>query len=258
MRPQRDALTATDWDVLVILDACRADSFQALVPEAESVESESIGTIQWIRDHHDIFVQRNAIYFTAMIPVKGWNLRHAHPLEVVPVCDWCWGKHTAAALPALHPEAMNGAVLTYLKTHRLHKRPVIVHYGQPHVPLIGAPHIAAFPNKAYTGLKLGAASMCWVWKQAVEGVIEWAELRAAYEANVALVWRSVQNLLRHMKGTAVITADHGTVFDEHGPRARGHGHSARYPEQQIVPWHVMQCGQNPVTKAEQLEALGYL
>ena len=37
MRQQLELLKTVPWDVLIVLDACRADYFRELVPEAASV-----------------------------------------------------------------------------------------------------------------------------------------------------------------------------------------------------------------------------
>lgn len=199
-----------EWDVLVVLDACRPDYFRKvndIEGDFTELEVESCDTQTWLTMNFPgwypyVYVSANP-YCNSRIRV-GSFLGGEHFKKVVDVWKFGWDEE----LMTVPPQRVTLSALPYVRRDR-----VIVHYIQPHFPSIGRIRI-----------KIEA------WKPdpldtVVDGVtyprrFPPAELvRKAYEENLEIVLDEVKrNLLpRIPKGRkVVITSDHGELLGEYG------------------------------------------
>lgn len=241
MRDQLTLLRETDWDALIILDACRADYFREVCsPEAELVRSSGNCTPAWIAKVGPLLAQRQVLYFSANPVVDREIARRGLALDVVPLWERLWSCLTYLSIPSVHPWAAVGAVLGRLED--LGPRAcgaVVVHLLQPHSPYIGAfPLAVGRWNR--TGGALGEA--CQALKRpdilVKDGALDWAVLRRAYRANLELVWRAAVHLASQLMEDGrkiVITGDHGELLGEDGGKF-GHEANWHHPQLHDVPW----------------------
>lgn len=109
----------------------------------------------------------------------------------------------------------------------------LVHYHQPHTPFIGPTGQKYFNELPH---KLG-------W---IDGNISISDeiIQQAYEENVKIILQEVEQLLTHLEGKTVISADHGEVLGERGTPVplKHYGHMSGYyiDELTTVPWFIVE------------------
>jgi len=193
-----------------------------------------------------------------------------HFFKIIDVWKWGWD----SKLGTVPPGEVNKAVVKVKDNYR-NKR-FIVHYIQPHAPYISknyAPYIPAMKSVEETwtirqsgsrmkktninirtlGRKViqGVFGLEVAWKigkllnlpiDSQVGAIGYNEgikgLRRAYKENLEVVLESVAELLEHVSGTILITADHGEYLGENG--RYGHGLVPRRPPIVEVPWLIIE------------------
>ncbi len=283
MKDQLTLLEGTDWDVLIVLDACRADYFRALLApqiaagdvrgDLTTVRSPFVHTPGWIHRVGPLMERLNPVYFTANPVVDREVKRRGFNIELVSVWKTLWGDCTVEGIPSVHPFAVNGCVLGRRDFGDLKGRKVVVHYVQPHAPYIGR-----------LPLKMGrfgqarhpfgrACHRLPRPDQAVKrGETTWETVRAAYAANLELVWGAARHLMDRLGGRCIVTADHGELLGEDGGKF-GHEGNWRHDELFEVPWLVLRrgrdCSQQELSRPgasegededmqSKLKALGYV
>lgn len=253
--PFVNALTE-DWDNLVVLDACRYDTFadlSSLPGELERRYSVGSATREWLiravgdRDFHDI------VYVTANPRVTRYE-EQFH--EVVPV----WKTHWDETLKVAPPDDVTEQALA---AHREYpNKRIVVHYMQPHVPFIGdfGRSNVGIHDGTTKGTSVAAGEQVQD-RDFVEpfdllqaGRLDGANVRKAYRENLELVLPEVERLLAELPGKSVVTADHGEMFGKVGwpfP-ARVYGHENMIPARELlaVPWLEYQNGSRRDTTVE--------
>jgi len=271
MQKQQDLLTETDWNVLIILDACRAESFRRIVPQAETVRAMDFCTYRWMPKLAGILAERDTLYVSAN-PVCERELawKRSHPsIHWVSVWQSAWGRYGPHKMPTVHPANVNQAVRRYVAEHG-QPALMVIHYVQPHMPYIGEHSIpyadwGPVARCEFAGDLHGRKHP----REAVQKeLLTREDVARAYEGNVDLVVPYAQRLAETLQGTVVVTADHGELLGEDGK----YGHMAG-PRTQLmeVPWWVHvngaykaapipveigEPGMDPEMQAK-LEAIGY-
>lgn len=245
-----------EWDVLVVLDACRTDALREVAPEYPVLDD--IGSIwsvgstsgEWyaktfVDDYRDILAETALISsnpYAESILVNGERPpRHPRPFDFA---NW---------------RTVADTDLAYLELTRQHNRPfddvsdlapysttvqdpsyvtdraivasredfkrVVVHYFQPHRPFIhnlvkNNARMTVLEDKPYDVGRSGEATVDDIWP--------------LYLDNLRLVLDSVEKLLENVDGTVALTADHGELFGEFGQY--GHFQSIPHPKLKKVPW----------------------
>ena len=241
---QLELLEATDWDVLIVLDACRADAFQKVSgirpPYVSTVRSPGVCTAQWIAQVGPLLEQRRVLYFTANPIVDREVAKRRLNLELVSIWERHWSRFTRLAIPSVHPLSVNAVVMTYqdmgLLARRTANRRVVVHYLQPHSPYIGSVPLAV-ARWGRSGLEFCRASHRLPRPEAAvkRGEMDWELLRRAYRANLALAWDAARYLASQFQSNVVVTSDHGELLGEDGGKF-GHEAHWRHSELYEVPW----------------------
>ena len=220
------------WDNLIILDACRHDTFEKYNPfdtPAKPVESNASHTAEFLernfsRNRHD------TVYVTASPQVVGYESRFH---EVLHVWDQSWDDE----LRTVRPESVTEAALAAATEYPDKK--LIVHYMQPHYPFIGPTGRELGTHATYTG-GLREREHLSVWELLSAGKVSKAAVETAYEENLELVLNSVTGIVEALDGKTVVTSDHGNLFNEHVSRLpvriSGHPYGVHHPELVSVPW----------------------
>lgn len=248
-----------DWDVLIILDACRYDAFedcismdgeltkeQSVAPETRSFLEENFSGEEL---HDTVYVSANPNVPT-VIPSETFH-------SVVPVWKNEWDEELGTVLPSTVTKFARKAAEEYPQ-----KR-LIVHYNQPHQPFVGEEGrefmfehdlrgINALSNRRGLSDKLYYAL--------TYGLLDVSDerIRELYEENLNTVLDSVYELLNDIKGKAIITSDHGELL---GDRVgvlpmKGYGHPTQLHVRKLleVPWFEVPYDQRRKVQAEPRDA----
>lgn len=237
-----------EWDLLVILDACRVDVLEEVAGEYDFIESVdtrwSVGSHshEWLaqtfsQDHLE------SIRETTYVTGNG----HTHetfvggdypPDETVPFCrpnwrvvdtedfeqlDMLWetAHQDKLGVPPRPITDRTVEVARELDPDRL-----IAHYMQPHIPYIAK---ALAEDREPTETEVGG------WKELEAGAADYDEVWELYEENLRLVLDEVELLLENIDAeTVMMTADHGNAFGEY--TVYGHPEGMLLPCIKQVPW----------------------
>jgi hypothetical protein len=277
-----------EWNILIVLDACRVDAIDQIAPEYEFIESVdstwSVGSTskEWYvhtfqsRDVTDISLvsgnswtkhlfeddpdwkywtaTRNSIWHELSL----LDMLLSRPLPTseefnsyVPVV----GDHGADLGTTPLPKEVTDAAIH--EHRRIEPERMIIHYMQPHKPYVQEEQNGEIPDMHLNPLDSIEADN-----------VSQKEVYAAYLQNLREVLNSVDRLLKNIDGGRVaITADHGELFGEWNAYA----HPAAFPHPAVrkVPWIITgasNTAMETVDPPEQVEAsleerltdLGYL
>jgi hypothetical protein len=237
------------WDILLLLDACRYDYFEAnyrdfLEGELVKIESPASGTDTFLKrtfnEYYDnvVYVSANP-YVNSRTDVIGFSA-WKHFTKVVDVWDWGVDDEFGVVLP----ETMNREAIRARK--KWPEARLIVHYMQPHTPflsigqvgnasnfILAKPNGRDFASKVRNRLDgrlkddLLNRGLLWKIKETlglppasdIETVLRWGgreEVRRQYRENLRIVLKAVQDIVRCLDGEIVITSDHGEYLGEKG------------------------------------------
>lgn len=256
---------AEDWDNLLILDACRYDSFaeqSTLDGALDSCISRASATREWVhanftdRQLHDVvYVSANPNYRKVADDIGA----EVHAYVDIWQDDNLVGDDNTIVPPETVTEHALEAAENYPN-----KR-LLVHYVQPHYPFIGP-----------TGKEHFDPSVT-INQVSREANTRGELLTRAYRENVDIVLEETERLVDALSGKTVVSSDHGELLGERlfplPFRAYGHPVGIYMEELVKVPWHVHTSGErkNIVAEApseqdnvderaveEQLRNLGYV
>jgi len=222
-----------DWRFLIVLDACRFDSFKAvskrlhLEGDLEKVWSEAGHTISWY-EH----------YWPKHYP--DICLLTAHPASFK--TEYGFNNHFAASIPLWK----KGVVDSHLDAQATITRAVnivkddhwpryLIHLIPPHLPFIGLRGKAFLRDLGFPRLR-GSVIYEALDRYGREG--GWLELHGYYEESLEAVLRMLKHHQSIFRGTTILTSDHGEVIGEHGCYYHG-AEGSKYPvtaELHEVPW----------------------
>lgn len=245
-----------DWDILVILDACRYDSLSNadLLPgRLEARRSRGSATIEFLEGNLAGRTLHDTVYVTGTPQVHRFSeslkVEFHDVLNVWRDPDKLWKAPDGrkAVKPATMTQVAQEAAA------RFPNKRLVVHYTQPHVPFFNPPveslRTPGNPYRKWLKGKIDASA---------------ADLRTAYKANLELALSAVNDLMSTLDGKTVITSDHGELLGERiAPlpmRAWGHPHGTYVDELIEVPWLVHENGarrnivaEAPVSQSAQIE-----
>ena len=246
-----------NWDLLIILDACRVDTMQEVASEYDflpekipSKISVGGGSVQWMKKtftsewKHEI---ENTTYITAnphservlgestegLYAQKGGTIdRLSWFQSFAPVYEHRWDDEKGT----VSPEAVTDEFFR-LYPDEISDR-IVIHYMQPHFPSI--------PDNLSQGMDIHDDAK-WenndIWTLIRRGHVSTERAYEAYKENLKYVLSEVNRILTNTNfDRVIITADHGNAFGKWGEIAHGQMFLKATRE---VPWIV--------TEAEKIE-----
>ena len=283
-----------EWDLLVVLDACRLDLMHEVAGTNASPFIDEIGSIRSLDSTTGFWMRKNFVdrYADEMArttyvcgnPFSESVLSKAQFHDLDEVWQRAWNE-----MGTVPPRAITDGTIRAMRSDSPDR--VIAHYMQPHYPFLPRSELSG-ENLAD---ELDDESTKEVWERlndgetTREGVLEffdddtskdiWARLRdggvtheavwEGYRANLELVLDEVGLLLRSVDADrAVVSSDHGNSFGTLGI----YGHPPHMPHDclRIVPWIETRARDDgeyeppeeverevQKTTEEQLAALGY-
>ena len=224
--------------LIIILDACRPDSFRRWISEnrpfllvdLKIANSEGTKTQTWFmktfsENHLDLtYISGNPHINSAGITPVG---KIAVKVFTNIVDAWKkWDNKEETCMPLTVNE---------FSENYLHEPRLIVHYMQPHQPYVGKKRIPRYLYDKNLWFSMEESedrpSILQINHRKLnkkDGLI----IRDAYESNVDLVCSHAFNLIDKFKGTIIVTADHSEMMGENGVWFHDSGHPKLY----IVPW----------------------
>lgn len=222
-----------DWDILVVLDACRYDTFaevidnQGFIGQLEARISRGSATREWIRANFDgkqlhdlVYIDSNG-YFAQLKDDIDTEVHKYHLID-----------NDAFGGISVHPDKVTKVARRFADEYS--DKRLLIHYMQPHQPYFGPTgdsieHAAGFQATVR------------------ENNLDNATIRQAYTENLEIVLNSVQELLTDLDGRVVITSDHGELLgDPQSPLPiqsyYGHPAGLYVSELVTVPWFVVDSG----------------
>lgn len=245
-----------DWNVLVILDACRVDLMREVAPEydrlasreVDAVWSQGSTSIDWINStfNHSDQDLSNVAYISAN-PFADNDSEHNRSADLgdsdlahfEPAYYYDW--HEIGGIETVPPEWLtNRAIRSWRRRRELGFNRMVIHYMQPHEPYITRPEWSWTDDVGSGFLKnllsdeYEAGASPWDVAMADEDTAL-EELVSAYRDNLRWVLNDVTaRLLQNIDADVVISADHGNGLGEYG--VWQHPPGTFSPHVRKVPW----------------------
>lgn len=256
-----------DWDNLLILDACRADTFEAVFDvdrfdDYRRVRSAGGSTPEWTKRNFTGGRFGDIVYVTGNPQVSKYAGDSFH--EVIEVWDGAFDEEHRTVLPESMAEAAIDAADSYPN-----KR-LVVHFMQPHTPFLDRESV--FPDDH--GVTKGLLDESKEELRTMARLVGRDTVRTAYRRTLEVAVDAVERTITALDGKTVVSSDHGELFGERVPplftRLWGHKSGIRHPALVEVPWAIADGNRRRIVdegvsttdsdtdKIEsQLEALGY-
>lgn len=244
-----------DWDNLIILDACRYDTFiEVTKKKADYRISRGSNTTEFLKEN---FLRKK--YNDTVIVAANPNVYKIRGRfhKTIPVWKDGWNEEFQTVMPeTMFEYAINA-------NKQFPSKRLIIWFLQPHHPFIGDPELCnygvtrikrmeeIFFPRAYARedgkSKLGVISP---WVDADKGKIEIQKVWKAYSRNLEIVIPYAYKLAYMLSGKTVITSDHGNAFKSltFPPiKIVGHPEGIYISELVKVPWLEIESGERRKT-----------
>lgn len=261
----------SEWDVLIVLDACRADLMAEVVPDYDFLDDGTTDSVascspEWMeKNFTDAYA--DAIARTAYVTGNPYSQTNVDT-DAFFLVDEVWRDGWDDEFATILPDVLTDRAIRVARDHRPNR--LIVHYMQPHHPFVPNP-LGDGANTELGGNAFGEKNS--VWNLLRRGEVSHETVWEAYRANLEYVLDSVALFLENVEAERVIiTSDHGNAMGEH----HMYGHPIYAPVEALkrVPWCVTTATDtgeydpesmespeqdgNEATVEEKLQALGYL
>jgi hypothetical protein len=225
----------SDWDTLIILDACRYDTFESvssLQGTINQVVSRGSTTNEFMKANVANRDLRDTVYVSATPAIE--NDKESATLHRIVNC---WKEHWNSELCTVHPKKVTKIAKRVAKQYD-HKR-LVIHFLQPHYPFIG-PTGKKFDYEGYETADGDHGTPFWDRVGMGQLDASESEIKKAYEENLRLTLPYVSDLMNTIKGKHVVTADHGEAINDIAwpipHRIYGHPIGLYIDELVNVPW----------------------
>lgn len=219
-----------DWDVLVVLDACRVDAMRRVAPEypfvtdVEAFTSVAGHSAGWLREtftDERAATLRETAYVTAN-PHSESDLDR----DLLGGLDEVWTYAWDDDVGTVPPRAVTDRAVAAARSGEFDR--VVAHYMQPHFPSVPHPELGSRIDPEETGWSDS------VWDRLRRNEIDRETVESAYVDNLRYVLDELELLLDSVDGRVAVTADHGNAFGERG--FYGHGDYIPLACVRRVPW----------------------
>lgn len=241
-----------DWDNLIILDACRYDTFEQecqLDGDLKRVLSAGGSSWEFMKENFDEKQHHDTVYVTGNAHISKLDNKTFHSILSVDIenaneRDTIYPGPLPDKSGAILPEAVNEQALTAHKEFPQKRH--IIHYMQPHLPFLGK-----YGRTLYRRVLDSSVKDEFVrdsrWGLSVDIFravkhpkinVDDNDIKKAYKENLTIVLDFVDNLLKKLDGCSVITSDHGQLLGERilTKKRYGHPHDIHPIKLIEVPW----------------------
>lgn len=206
-KPDGISLMDEDWDNLILLDACRYDTFIKFSPFNEPTERKLTKGTTTLKVYNENFDDRE-MYNTVLISGNAAIGNIVSDLEFFKFIG-LWGdkeyiEKGKQYRDIVTPEEVMSQTREVVAKHS--DKRIIAHFLQPHPPFIirnGERIPMDSPYRSYPG----------IWKQQIPP----EEFRKTYEENVKYILEKIEEFVLDLPGKTVVTADHGELLGESIP-----------------------------------------
>jgi hypothetical protein len=254
-----ERIRRTDWDLLVVLDACRYDVLADLADVAvvDRAISPVCVTQRFVEEVNAAGLFEDAGYVSANPATRNLDV---DGLEHVPLYDTAWDDQ----LSTVRPSAVYDRAVDRVRDGAQ----VVAHTMQPHYPHICqvGDEVRSVPGGLHPntiGATMDETPAQNIPYAFFTGQFDADRAMQSYRRCTAFAWqRAAERAVELSKDgyTVVITADHGELLGEWG--LAGHPWRVRVRPLVEVPWVVIspekQAADHEDTVNEKLEALGYV
>ncbi|MFB6176352.1 MAG: hypothetical protein ABEI99_04275 [Halobaculum sp.] len=241
-----------DWDVLLVLDACRGDVFENRYEGAELFESvetrTSLGSAspEWMQK---TFADRYEAEMaeTAYVTGNPYSADHV-PRGKLAHLDEVWRDSWDEELGTIRPDPLTARAVDHWRTERPSR--LIVHYMQPHWPYVTDPVMYGFDPETV----IGDGSTTNPFDRQNRGQLSKSDHIDRYRRNLEYVVDHLgETFLRAVDADRVVfTADHGELFGEWGLYKHPGDVPIRVARE--VPWAVTSATDEGTYEPEVVEA----
>ncbi|MEF8873799.1 MAG: hypothetical protein V5A88_03900 [Candidatus Thermoplasmatota archaeon] len=273
MLDQKEEINKSDWDYLLILDACRYDYFEKFYDDFLSGQlkrasspvdcTKGVATSEWCkavftRKYDDVIYVSTTPHVNSFSEVNGFKASE-HFYKVVDVWNTRWDEEKGT----VYPDEVNQAIIETMIEHP--EKRVIAHYMQPHFPYLTLDNPFNPKNKdpsAHDNLKRSLRNFFGSRiRTTLGGSLTRKLLRIfnlppinpmdetlrkvghdglikAYEENLKAVLESLSKLSDELSGEVIVSADHGEYLGENG--FYGHSYLPKHQALNDVPWFKME------------------
>jgi hypothetical protein len=258
-----------EWDVLLILDACRVDIMREIVQkrdlgwDVETTESVDTMTGFWMeKTFIDEYRQKmeETIYLCSN-PHSESLLRASDFYLLDEIWKYAWDEEIGTCLA----EDVTDEAIALRREYPNNQ--LLIHYMQPHNPFISDLELNTKPPEKENAIDHSDGLDA--WDRLEKGEVKKQRVWDAYKENLEYVIDEVERLLRNLDAeTVVISSDHGNAIGEWG--LYGHPHGMPFSCLRTVPWIELsardlgECDpqlrvseEESVDVGQRLEALGY-
>lgn len=227
------SIFTAEWDVLVILDACRYDLMIEVEDDYGFIDGvdtfESLGSMTrgWLQRN---FVETDSDELEDLIYVCG-NPHSENILDPdqFQILDEVWRYAWDEEAGTVRPRPITDRAITHGRNERFNR--MIVHYMQPHVPFLRS---ASSPNSTLDNFGGGPNHVLDDWWKIKRGEKTEPEVWEDYKDNLRSALDDVELLVENVDADRlIISSDHGNAVGEY--KIYGHP-EVPLPCLRKVPW----------------------
>jgi hypothetical protein len=239
------------WDNLIILDACRYDSFKemnVIDGRLESRISRGSSSVEFLLENftrHPKYSSFRDVVYVAANPFVS-SLVPDRFYKIYPVWDYGWNDNLNTVTPSTVATEANTA------RERYPDKRLIIHFMQPHFPALisklkGDTGLRGLREAVQTNVNLLKPwkHLDWTPELLLEmGKLDKKDVWAAYKENLKMVLACVASLIKELPGRTVVTSDHGDLFGERQGiiypfKMFGHPEKTHVKTLVLVPWLIV-------------------
>lgn len=235
-----------NWDILIILDACRYDFFKKYnFIKGKLKKKKSLGscTREWIKKN---FIKNysNIVYISGNPHISKFMLKKNIGRNPFYYIDEVWNYGWNDEFGTVLPDIITKRIIENL-IHFPNKK-IVAHYMQPHSPFIKEKNLIDI-DEGWRNLrnivlsKKAKKEHTNIFKLAHIKKVNINSIKKGYIENLKIVLKSITKL-KNLKKQIIITSDHGNCFGEYG--LYGHPCGIYIPQLIEIPWFSMNMYNN--------------